>query len=106
LACHLQINADPDPVPDPAYHLDADPDFDLMRIQITKIMRTHADPDQDADPDPQHCVSGSRLPMYRQVGIVPDEIVPYIFPAVLFEGKVVTLPMAAVESKFNQPLWL
>jgi hypothetical protein len=32
LACHLQINADPDPAyhfdayPDPAYHVDADPD--------------------------------------------------------------------------------
>jgi hypothetical protein len=51
LACHLQI--DPDPVPDPAYHIDADPDFYLMRmlIQVTKMTRIHAGP----DPDPQHC---------------------------------------------------
>jgi hypothetical protein len=41
LACHLQIDADPDP----AYHFDAapdaDPDFYLMRmrIQVTKMMR-------------------------------------------------------------------
>ncbi len=27
LACHLQIYADPDPVPDLAYHFDANPDF-------------------------------------------------------------------------------
>jgi hypothetical protein len=34
LACPLQIDADPDPVLDPAYHFDADPDSDfyLMRI--------------------------------------------------------------------------
>ncbi len=51
LACHLQIDAVP--VPDPAYHFDADPDFYLMRIrmliQVTKMMQIHA------DPDPQHC---------------------------------------------------
>jgi hypothetical protein len=50
LACHQHIDADPDPVPDPAYHFDADPDanpdpdfyfdtapntdFSLMRIRI------------------------------------------------------------------------
>ncbi len=40
LACHLQIDAEPDPVPDPAFHFDADPDGDpdrnfyLMRIQM------------------------------------------------------------------------
>jgi hypothetical protein len=34
LACHLQIDADLDPVPDPAYHFDADPD-----VQVTNIMR-------------------------------------------------------------------
>jgi hypothetical protein len=36
LACHLKIDADPDPVPGPAYHLDAglDPDFYMMRIRI------------------------------------------------------------------------
>jgi hypothetical protein len=48
LACHLQIDADPDP----AHHFDAgpDPDFYLMRIRIRvpKTMQIHA------DPDPQH----------------------------------------------------
>jgi hypothetical protein len=43
LVCHLQIDADPDLVPDPAYRCDADPDPDFnlmqMRIQITKMMR-------------------------------------------------------------------
>ncbi len=40
LAFHLQINADPDLVPDPAHHFDTDPDavpdpdFYLMRILI------------------------------------------------------------------------
>jgi hypothetical protein len=38
LACHLQIDGDPDPVPDPGYQFDADPhadpDFYLMRIRI------------------------------------------------------------------------
>jgi hypothetical protein len=36
LAFHLQIGADPDPVPDPAYQFDADPnpDFNLMRFRI------------------------------------------------------------------------
>jgi hypothetical protein len=51
LACHLQIDADPYPVPDPAYRFDADPDLDFylmwMRIQVTKMMWIH--------PDPQHC---------------------------------------------------
>jgi hypothetical protein len=28
MACHLQIDADPDSVLDPAYHFDADPDPD------------------------------------------------------------------------------
>ncbi len=28
VACHLQIDAHPDPVPDPAYHFDPDPDAD------------------------------------------------------------------------------
>jgi hypothetical protein len=44
----MQIDADP--VPDPAYHIDADPNFYLMgmQIQVTKMMRIHA------DPDPQH----------------------------------------------------
>jgi hypothetical protein len=38
LVCHLQIDADPDTVLDPAYHFDADqdadPDFYLMRMRI------------------------------------------------------------------------
>jgi hypothetical protein len=42
LACHLQLDADPDP----AYHFDADadpdPTFNLMRIH------------EESDPDPQH----------------------------------------------------
>jgi hypothetical protein len=37
LACHLQIDADPDP----AYHFDVDPDPNFKF---------------DADPDPQHCL--------------------------------------------------
>ncbi len=41
----MQIDADPDSVPDPAYKLHPDPDFYLMRmrirmrIQVTKMMR-------------------------------------------------------------------
>jgi hypothetical protein len=66
LACHLQIDADPVPVPDPAYHFDADPDAVLdpvfclmrmwirMRIQVTTMM-IHA------DPDPQHWFFGELL---------------------------------------------
>jgi hypothetical protein len=48
----IHFDADPDPVPDLAYHFDADPDFYLMRmrIQVTKMVRIHA------DPDPQHCL--------------------------------------------------
>jgi len=51
LACHLQIDMNPDSVPDPAYHYYADPDSDFylmrirrMRIQVTKMIRIHADP--------------------------------------------------------------
>jgi hypothetical protein len=36
MACHLQIDADPDP----AYHFDSDP-FNLMRIRIHKTARTY-----------------------------------------------------------------
>jgi hypothetical protein len=45
LTCHLQTDADPDPVPEPAYHFDAVPDFYftqmriLERIQVTLVMR-------------------------------------------------------------------
>ncbi len=42
LACHLQIDADPDPGSDPAYHFDADPDPDFL----------YADPDFLFDADP------------------------------------------------------
>jgi hypothetical protein len=42
MACHPQIDADPDPVLDPAYHFDVDPDFYFMRIrmriEVTKMM--------------------------------------------------------------------
>jgi hypothetical protein len=47
----LSSDADPDQVPDPAYHFDADPYPDLMwmrirtGIQFTKMMRIPADPD-------------------------------------------------------------
>jgi hypothetical protein len=48
LACHLQI----DPDPDPAYHVDADPDADP---DPTFQFVVGADP--DVDPYPQHCPS-------------------------------------------------
>jgi hypothetical protein len=58
LPFHLQVDADPDADPDPAYHFygdadlfDADPDSE----PLTKMMRIHADP--DADPDPQRWCS-------------------------------------------------
>ncbi len=44
LASSLQIVADPDPVPDPAYHFDADPDvnpdFNLTRIRMLNRILT------------------------------------------------------------------
>jgi hypothetical protein len=49
VACHLQIDAGPDPVSDKAYHFEADPGY-----------QNDADPDADldADPDadPQQCL--------------------------------------------------
>jgi hypothetical protein len=42
LACDLQIDADLDTIPDPAYHFDADPDADPDFY----LMRIHADPDR------------------------------------------------------------
>jgi hypothetical protein len=46
LACHLQIDADPEPFPDPAYHFDADPDpYFLFNA------------DSDPDADSQYCQS-------------------------------------------------
>jgi hypothetical protein len=46
LACHLQIDADPDLVLDPAYHFDADPDADpgyqkLCGYGSTTLHETH-----------------------------------------------------------------
>jgi hypothetical protein len=47
LACHLQIDADPDPVPDPAYHFDENPDADaypdfyLMRTWMYNVYITN-----------------------------------------------------------------
>ncbi len=43
LACNQQIDEDPDPVPDTAYHFDADLDADPGYQN-----------DRDADPDTQH----------------------------------------------------
>jgi hypothetical protein len=67
LTGHLQIDADPDPVPDPANHFDADPDTDpntyLMRIFLCGsgfLLNADSDPyyqndaDPNADLDPQH----------------------------------------------------
>ncbi len=57
MACHLKIDADPDPAyhfdADPAYHFDADADPDpayhIVRIRILPYLLFAA------DPDPQHC---------------------------------------------------
>jgi hypothetical protein len=42
LANHLQIDADPDPIPDPAHHIDvvpdAETDFYFMRIRIRNFI--------------------------------------------------------------------
>jgi hypothetical protein len=38
VACHLQIDADPVPVPDPAYHFDADPESDFYLMRMPKRM--------------------------------------------------------------------
>jgi hypothetical protein len=53
LACHLQIDADPDPVPDPAYHFDGNPDAE----PDPDFFYADADPhyQNDADQFPQHC---------------------------------------------------
>jgi hypothetical protein len=52
LTYHLPIDADLDPVPDPAYPFEMDPDFHLLRIGFL----FNADPgyQNDADTDPQH----------------------------------------------------
>ncbi len=39
LAFHLQIDADPDPVPDPACHFNADPDPDFYLMWIPMRIR-------------------------------------------------------------------
>jgi hypothetical protein len=68
LACHLQIYADP--VPDPAYHFDTDPDFDLMRmrIQIIKMMRIH-------NPDLNN--TGKMLSALRNLAAFPYSNIKY-----------------------------
>jgi hypothetical protein len=65
MACHLQIDADPDSAyhfdadPDPAYHLDAIPvpdttvPFNLMRIRIRK------------------CLKRGRIPIWIQITAFP-----------------------------------
>jgi hypothetical protein len=57
LACHLQIDSDPDLVPDPAYHFDGDQDADLDLGVLFDV-----DGDPDADPSYQNdavsCGSG------------------------------------------------
>jgi hypothetical protein len=45
LACHLQLDADPEQDPDPAYHFDADPD---PTIQLMRIL---------AALDPEQCIT-------------------------------------------------
>jgi hypothetical protein len=54
LACHLQIDADPDPGPDPAYHFDANPDADQ-----DFYFDADADPDPGFKNDADPCESGS-----------------------------------------------
>jgi hypothetical protein len=56
---NLQIDADPDLVPNPAYHFDADPDpyFYLMLIWIWILF----DADPDADPGYQNTVMRIRM---------------------------------------------
>jgi hypothetical protein len=41
-----------------------------MRIQVTKMMRIHADPDPDADMDPQHCLE---VPQSRRLHCTREE---------------------------------
>jgi hypothetical protein len=53
LACHLPIDADPDP----AYHFDADPDAD-------PTFKCHA------DPDPQQCLTTKKGPRIKKIGNV------------------------------------
>jgi hypothetical protein len=60
LACHLQIDANPDP--DPAYHFDAENRIRIHLIILARIrilpfnlMRIHA------DPDPQHWLQISQM---------------------------------------------
>ncbi len=64
MACHLKIDADPDPAchfdagadPDPAYHFEADPDPD-------PTFQFDADP-SDPDQGPQHCLREPRGNIY------------------------------------------
>ncbi len=54
LAWYLQIDADSDPLPDPAYQFDANPDPDFYLMRIRKRIQTSgflfdADPVTDVD---------------------------------------------------------
>jgi hypothetical protein len=64
LACHLQIDANPDQ--DPVYHYDMDPNPE-------STIRFDADP----DPDPQH------LPQSYHLSLFSD----YTAPVISFNGK-------------------
>jgi hypothetical protein len=72
LACHLQINTDPDP----AYHFDADPDLDPPYHFATNPDPTFADLDPafqfDADLDPtfQCDVDPDPHVLMRTVGVL------------------------------------
>jgi hypothetical protein len=71
LACHLQIDADPDPDSVPAYRFDADAD-------------PNPDPtfQFDADPDPQHWIMELQILKY----IRPNNIVQTINKAERFHN--------------------
>ncbi len=63
MACHLQIDADPDP----AYHFDADTDPDPANY-----FDAYADPDPtflfDEDPDPSYQIKDQNLEKSAQIG--------------------------------------
>jgi hypothetical protein len=71
LTSKLQIDVDPESVPDLAYqfYVDQDPDpdpaFYLMRIQVTIKTRIHVDPDPKTSADPY-----SHILTLRSVSVV------------------------------------
>jgi hypothetical protein len=76
LACHLQIDAYPESVPDPAYHFYAEPDADqepdfFMRMYADAV----ADPDYQNDANP--CGSG-----FTTMLLYSSKICCYFFPKV------------------------